>query len=566
MTIASESFPMPKLKPVTSLSLLLSDVTIAVILTMLLITWAPQFAALGSKGFFLLFVLTSGFVALITVVSLSFTKPNAAANRVIAARDLAIHLREKALNEHTIVTMSHPNGRVAAVNQNFVDILGYDVDEIVGRKSETYFWDCDEGEFERVREIVSSGRTWKGSQRLRTKDGRRLAFETTILPRFDDTGRFENSISIRTDVSRAKAQGAEEGRNAVIEALPDEVYLYDPETYRLSYANENARRRLRLDLENLQRFSILDLLNADEKRRFRDHIAPILSGEAPRAHLEVDHVTGPAEILTHLDETPDGTRVLVSVVRDTSERKKAEQIRLSSVATVSHELRTPLTSIKGALRLLESGVAGELGPDAARMVTVARRNSDRLLTIVNDILDLEKMASGETTFQKKEIDLGALLCEAAEANAAFAAECGVRFETERPEEPALVWGDPDRLMQVMSNLMSNAAKFSPDGASIRLGIEDREDVWRVFVSDQGPGIPEAARKTLFDNFTQVADMAGKHHQGTGLGLSICREIVSRHRGHIAFETEVGNGSTFYFELGKLDAKAASASARQISVA
>jgi signal transduction histidine kinase len=272
------------------------------------------------------------------------------------------------------------------------------------------------------------------------------------------------------------------------------------------------------------------------------------------------------EILTHLDETPDGTRVLVSVVRDTSERKKAEQIRLSSVATVSHELRTPLTSIKGALRLLESGVAGELGPDAARMVTVARRNSDRLLTIVNDILDLEKMASGETTFQKKEIDLGALLSEAAEANAAFAAECGVRFETERPEEPALVWGDPDRLMQVMSNLMSNAAKFSPDGSSIRLGIEDREDVWRVFVSDRGPGIPEAARKTLFDNFTQVADMAGKHQQGTGLGLSICREIVSRHRGHIAFETEVGKGSTFYFELGKLDVEAASASAQQISVA
>lgn len=557
---------MPKLKPVTSLSLLLSDVTIAVVLTMLLITWAPDFAALGAKGYFLLFILTSAFVALITVVSLSFTKPHAAANRVIAARDFAIHLREKALNEHTIVTMSHPNGRVAAVNQNFVDILGYDVDEIVGRKSETFFWDCGDDEFEQVREIVSSGRTWKGSQRLRTKDGRLLTFETTILPRFDDTGRFENSISIRTDVSRAKAQGAEEGRNAVIEALPDEVYLYDPTTYRLTYANENARRRLRLDLENLQRFSILDLLNADEKRRFKDHVAPVLSGEAPRAHLEVDHVTGPVEILTHLDEAPDGTRVLVSVVRDTSERKRAEQIRLSSVATVSHELRTPLTSIKGALRLLESGVAGELGPDAARMVTVAWRNSDRLLTIVNDILDLEKMSSGETTFQKKEIDLGALLCEAAEANAAFAAECGVRFETEKPEDPAWVWGDPDRLMQVMSNLMSNAAKFSPDGASIRLGIEDRDDVWRVFVSDRGPGIPEAARKTLFDNFTQVADITGKHQQGTGLGLSICREIVSRHRGHIAFETEMGKGSTFYFELGKLDAGEASGQAQQISVA
>ena len=187
---------------------------------------------------------------------------------------------------------------------------------------------------------------------------------------------------------------------------------------------------------------------------------------------------------------------------------------------------------------------------------------------MNDILDLEKMASGETTFQKKEIDLGALLCEAAEANAAFAAECGVRFETERPEEPALVWGDPDRLMQVMSNLMSNAAKFSPDGASIRLGIEDREDVWRVFrerprAGHSGSGAKDLVSTTSRKSPTWPASII----KGTGLGLSICREIVSAPpRSHSRSETEVGNGSTFYFELGKLDAKAASASARQISVA
>jgi two-component system sensor histidine kinase VicK len=135
-------------------------------------------------------------------------------------------------------------------------------------------------------------------------------------------------------------------------------------------------------------------------RRFRSHIAPVLSGECARAHLEIDHVTGPVEVVTHLDEAHDGTRSLVSVVRDVSERKQAEQIRLSSVATVSHELRTPLTSIKGALRLLESGVAGDLGEDAGRMVSVARRNSDRLLAIVNDILVLEKLSSGQMTFRE----------------------------------------------------------------------------------------------------------------------------------------------------------------------
>jgi signal transduction histidine kinase len=105
-------------------------------------------------------------------------------------------------------------------------------------------------------------------------------------------------------------------------------------------------------------------------------------------------------------------------------------------------------------------------------------------------------------------------------------------------------------MQVMSNLMSNAAKFSPSGSPITLGVEDRGEVWRVFVRDNGPGIPEDARKTLFDSFTQVDGMDSKNHQGTGLGLAICKEIVTRHEGHIAFDTEIGKGSTFYFELEK----------------
>jgi two-component system sensor histidine kinase VicK len=557
---------MPKMKALSSLTLVLSDVTIAFALTMFLIAWAPNFSSLGALGFVLLFILTAAFVALVTVVSLSFAKPNAAAKRVIAARDMAIHLREKALNEHTMVSMSHPDGRIAAVNQNFVDILGYDPDEIVGQMPELFYWTRGDGEFESIRETVKSGRTWKGTQRLRTKDNRCITVETTILPRFDDTGKFENSISIRTDVSRAKAEGAEEGRNAIIEALPDEVFIYDAETFRLSYANENARRRMRCELGDVPRLCLVDFFNADEMRRFRSHIAPVLSGECARAHLEVDHVTGPVEVVTHLDEAHDGTRSLVSVVRDVSERKQAEQIRLSSVATVSHELRTPLTSIKGALRLLESGVAGDLGEDAGRMVSVARRNSDRLLAIVNDILVLEKLSSGQMTFRERPIDLRALLTEAAEANAAFATECGVRFDARQRAEPAWVTGDPDRLMQVMANLMSNAAKFSPKGSTVVLGIEDRGETWRVHVTDRGPGIPDDARKTLFDNFTQVAGATAKQQEGTGLGLAICREIVSRHRGHIAFDSVVGKGSTFYFELAKLEADAAAGMIKQAHVA
>jgi two-component system sensor histidine kinase VicK len=156
---------------------------------------------------------------------------------------------------------------------------------------------------------------------------------------------------------------------------------------------------------------------------------PVLSGECPRAHLEIDHDHGnPLEVVTHLDEAHDGTRSLVSVIRDVSERKQAEQIRPEFGGDRQSRAAHPLTSIKGALRLLEAGVAGDLGEDAGRMVSVARRNSDRLLAIVNDILVLEKLSSGQMTGSGNPIDLRALLTDAAEANAAFAAECGVRFD------------------------------------------------------------------------------------------------------------------------------------------
>jgi two-component system sensor histidine kinase VicK len=542
---------MPNMKPLSSLTLVLSDVTIAFVLTMFLVTWAPEFILLGTRGFVLLFILTASVVALVTVVSLSFAKPNAAAARVIAARDMAIYLREKALNEHTIVSMTHADGRIAAVNQNFVDVLGYAPDDVVGETIQSLQWRNGEDDGEDVIALVSAGATWKGIERLRTKDGRNVTFETTVLPRFDDAGTFENAISIRTDVSRAKAQGVQEGRNATIEGLPDEVYLYDADNFQLTYANENARSRLRRSLDDLHEVNLLDLLSADEKQRFRRHVDPVLSGECPRARLEMEYHGNPLEVLTHLDEGSDGARVLVSIIRDISDRKQAERLRLSSVATVSHELRTPLTSIKGALHLLEAGVVGSLGDDASRMIKVARRNSDRLLAIVNDILVLEKLSSGQIRFKRKPIDLRALLTDAAEANAAFAAECNIRFEVATGDDPALVTGDSDRLMQVLSNLMSNAAKFAPDGSAVTLGIEDRGEAWRVCVTDVGPGIPPEARDTLFDNFTQVPGSVGKKpHEGTGLGLAICREIVAHHQGQIGFDTELGKGSTFYFELQK----------------
>ncbi|WP_439523307.1 PAS domain-containing sensor histidine kinase [Marivita sp.] len=481
---------------------------------------------------------------------LNVMRSNRVRNR-LEAKSRAITLHERALEEHTIVSLTDRNGNISAINQKFTDTFGYESHEIIGKTPRIlYGSDVDQKAYDNILMTIMDGKVWSGCQRLRDKFGKNVIVQTTIFPKLDEYGNINHLVSIRTDVSAVLADSEEQGRKAVLEALPDGVFIYDPDTFKLSYANKTFRLRTGWTDDDLHAKSIMSLFGESDLHLFKRYIDPLLKGEVPIVVFEFEHQTGPVEVLTHLVEDVDGKRNLVSVVRDISERKQAEQLKLSSVSTVSHELRTPLTSIKGALRLLESGVMGELSPDVSRLIGVAHRNSERLLAIVNDILTLEKLQSGDLGISTQDVDLRDILNEAAEANAPYANECKVAFVVETPNEAALAKADPDRLIQVMSNLMSNAAKLSPEGADVTLRLIDRGDTWRICIEDRGPGIPEDARDTLFDSFIQVENRQSKAFPSTGLGLTICREIVQRHGGWIAFDTEVGQGTTFYFELEK----------------
>ncbi len=499
------------------------------------------------------FVLATGFILLLAasisgVMNLYRSRTDSAR---IAANTLALELHAKALEEHTIVSVTDQDGKVIAVNRNFCEAFGYAADEMIGRlPCMLYPEDTDKAAHDAMLKTIKVGNVWSGTQRLRSKSGKSVTVQTSIFPKVDEYGAISEFVTIRTDLSDALAESAKSGRNSVIEALPDGVYIYDPESFAISYGNETFRKRVGWMKDVSQPISVTSLFSDEELKLFRRYLMPLIRGESTRAVFEFEHLSGPVEVVTHLVEDLDGKRNLVSVVRDIEDRKKAEQLKLSSVSTVSHELRTPLTSIKGALRLLESGVMGELSPDVTTLVGVAHRNSERLLAIVNDILTLEELHFGEMAIKAQDVDLRDILNEAAEANAPYAAECEVQFLVETSLEPACVHADPDRLMQVMSNLMSNAAKFSPVGSGVTLRIMDQDNSWRVCVEDKGPGIPENARETLFDSFIHVERAREKAIPSTGLGLAICREIIRRHGGRIAFDTQVGQGSTFYFELEK----------------
>jgi signal transduction histidine kinase len=182
------------------------------------------------------------------------------------------------------------------------------------------------------------------------------------------------------------------------------------------------------------------------------------------------------------------------------------------------------------------------------MTTVAERNGQRLLDLINDLLDIEKIESGKLTLSPEQIAIDEVVREAMVLNKAFGERFGVRFELASPLPGRSVLGDRKRLLQVMTNLLSNAAKFSPEDGAVEIRMEDHGPLVRVEVQDRGPGIPEAFRGRIFSRFAQADSTASRQKGGTGLGLAICKRIIEMMRGRIGFEDRPGGGTTFWFEL------------------
>jgi len=260
-----------------------------------------------------------------------------------------------------------------------------------------------------------------------------------------------------------------------------------------------------------------------------------------------DGSTFPADLVVS-EYQFQGQKYFTGMLRDIGDRKRLERMQSEFVATVSHELRTPLTSIRGSLGLVAGGVTGEIPRQAKEYLDIALSNSDRLVRLVNDILDIEKMQSGGMQFRQRTVDLGAAVRSAISANQSFAAAHRVRLEM-APEAPAgEVLADPDRLAQVLANLISNAVKFSPHDAAVELSVTLADNHLRVSVRDSGPGIPEEFRARIFQRFAQADSSSTRRKSGTGLGLSISKAIVERMCGRIGFESAPGGGAVFFFEL------------------
>jgi PAS domain S-box-containing protein len=278
----------------------------------------------------------------------------------------------------------------------------------------------------------------------------------------------------------------------------------------------------------------------------------ILDRRVERVLARRDGVEITAEMTTGLVGTGEG--VFFSVfLHDVSERKQVERMKSEFVSTVSHELRTPLTAISASLSLLADGMAGELPEDARGLVGIANASSERLVRLIGDVLDIQKMEAGQMDYQRVVQPVAAIAEGAVAAMDSFAAQAGVglAFEAGEGAHGLCANVDRDRLTQVLTNLLSNAIKFSETGGAVLTRLEGHGEVLRIAVIDHGAGIPEAFRGRVFQRFAQADSADSRRKGGTGLGLSICRTIVEEHGGRIWFESSEGRGTAFFIELPAL---------------
>ncbi|HKJ11377.1 MAG TPA: response regulator [Ornithinimicrobium sp.] len=322
-----------------------------------------------------------------------------------------------------------------------------------------------------------------------------------------------------------------------------------------TFANPAAASLTGRDMADLTRLDVHSLLH-DGAGDEADHGAadcPIVlafqgTGEGATKEdvfYRADGTSYPAEY-TASPVRDDANTAGVIVFRDISDRRAVDALKDEFVSMVSHELRTPLTSIHGSLGLLSGGALGEMPPSAQRMLDIATTNTDRLVRLINDILDIERMESGAVRMEREVVAAAALVEQAVSSMRAMAAKAGVELVVD--VEPLTIWADGDRITQVLVNLLSNAIKFSPEGAAVTATLRlDGEDALFT-VGDEGRGIPAEKRETIFGRFQQVDASDSRDKGGTGLGLAISESIITQHDGRIWVESGEGQGSVFLVRI------------------
>lgn len=398
------------------------------------------------------------------------------------------------------------------------------------------------------------GKPWQLNYRLLMPNGPMKYLETRGEATINSSGEIVKVSGTIMDISdRVQAEislrRSEDRLQLITNSLPVLIayidnqhrYRYNNRTYEIWFGKS------RTDLIGLH---VRELLGEDNYQQMLPYIKTALSGRAVTFENQHQNERGSTYWISAIyvpDFDSEGkVQGFFSMIDDITERKAIQKMQSEFVSVASHEMRTPLTSIHGVLKLLCADRLGDLSTSGKEMSNIALRNTDRLIRLINDVLDLERMESGREKLEKQLCKSADLIQYAIETMNSLAQQQQVKIETDT--NSVELWVDSDRILQTLTNLLSNAIKFSPPNSTIWIACKQQDHQVLFSVKDQGRGIPPEKQETIFNRFQQVDASDSRKKGGTGLGLSICRHIVEQHGGNIWVESVVNEGSTFFFAL------------------
>lgn len=451
-------------------------------------------------------------------------------------------------------------GIILSINIHGAESLGYEIDEMLGEPLVDFVAEDSKMAFEEYMDKVLIGGAAQGEFDLCHRNGETrvvayrnrvvaiegravyvLGFGIDITEKVSAEGSLrvlrQQSDSILTSVGDGILGIDLNGTITVVNPAAAQILGYKASELHGKNMHETVHHTASDGTLNpLHNSHIQEAVHRSEPVRVSDEIFWRKDGSS----IPVDYIATP--LLQ--DGSPAG---VVVAFADITARRELDRMKDEFVSTVSHELRTPLTSLRAALGMLSSGVLQTRPEKVQQMLDIAVGNTDRLVNLVNDILELERIGSGKAELHQTMCSIDELCRKAAKLQQTSAAKSGIRFKFQADE--VMVWADPDRILQTLTNLISNAIKFSPPKSEISLIARYQFDGdARVEVQDQGRGIPSDKLQLIFERFQQVDASDSRAMGGTGLGLAICKSIIQQHGGNMWAESELGKGSTFYFTL------------------
>lgn len=504
-----------------------------------------------------IFIIVGGnFVAVIFIILTLFILSYNIRRRSHA--EAALHeseenFRELFENAKDLIQIVSPERKFLYVNRAWLDTLGYTPEELRGLSLFDVVHPDSQSHCEKIYETVVSRESFQDVEMaFVTKDGRKIDAEGSVNSKFVD-GKFVSTRSIFRDVTERERMSENlRLQSTVMKAAANAIIISDRRG-NIMWVNPAFTTMTGYTFEEAVGNTMRILKSGKHDASFYKNLwDTILSGKIWRGEMVNKRKDGSlyTEEMTITPVFNEKNKIghFIAIKQDISERKEIESMKNDFISMVSHELRTPLTSIRGALGLIAGGVAGELPAKAKSMVDIANKNSERLIRLINDILDIEKIESGKMDFRMKEMDLLPLIKQVMQANRAYAEPFGVEFVLKSKLESAWINGDSDKLTQALTNLLSNAAKYSPKNDKVVIFVAKQGGAVHVSVTDRGPGIPEEFQKRIFGKFEQADISDARQKSGTGLGLNITKAVVEKHGGKIAFTTKKGEGTTFYIDL------------------